>query len=755
MTKKLNSSKEYSLSEIFSEDMVIVIPDMQRDYCWGSEAWSGDGTNKGNYRELVSGFIDNLIELKEAKSETATLGLIYGYYEDKNDEVYLCDGQQRITTLYLLLGMLYRNASEQNTKQRIKNSLICGEPESPRLKSPRLKYAIRESTLNFLEDVVHEFFLKEGIASVKDIKGQDWYFNEYEQDPSVQSMLGALTSIEKKLNDKPNFADCFAGFILEKINVIFYDMGSKENGEETFVIINTTGEPLSGSENIKPLLLGELNEENIKTYSAVWEKWEHWFWNNRLAGEETADNGLEDFFGWYWQIKEGVDIADKKSMQYFKRKDLDKVALVDDIDKYFEQLKKLSEYIGNDSYRSLLKRICNKDIEKVRQLTKDEQTRLLLPMLHYMVCFPNDKEAHRLFFRRLRKNWFDDLLSYRQGNAVDWRNILKIIDCVVDKKGKADDVLTFNDTNAKIKWHKEKDADNNVAERWFSEWDKLVRELKLKNKADIEAREDDELFEGDLTFLLETVLSNSADVDFNKLQAVYDRHCKLQNVIKDEDDAKANPQLSNLFRLFRLLVIKCNNIEKIKRVRLDVIEGVFFSEPTTRESLGNLFKLEYKVLLNKTDSDLISYMDEQVKSKVKGEGLLEEKPSEKITHEQLIKAWLTMKVFDANKKNISLSLFVKDGFAAYRDMKKNRISEKLDFSFANAICGYAVKQYSYIDYERDGDFAKPKGLSTPLAGIDFSHWDKDIDKRSAVITAEEIAENRRVIDEIIKEIKGE
>ena len=37
------SGKEYTLAEIFSGEIRIVIPDLQRDYCWGDKVWDKNG----------------------------------------------------------------------------------------------------------------------------------------------------------------------------------------------------------------------------------------------------------------------------------------------------------------------------------------------------------------------------------------------------------------------------------------------------------------------------------------------------------------------------------------------------------------------------------------------------------------------------------------------------------------------------------------------------------------------------------------
>ena len=68
--KTFQTGKEYCLGDIFNGENKIIIPDLQRDYCWGDKA------------DLVENFTDNLIELfVKDKSQHITMGLIYGYEE--------------------------------------------------------------------------------------------------------------------------------------------------------------------------------------------------------------------------------------------------------------------------------------------------------------------------------------------------------------------------------------------------------------------------------------------------------------------------------------------------------------------------------------------------------------------------------------------------------------------------------------------------------------------------------------------------
>ena len=245
------------------------------------------------------------------------MGILLGkidVYEHPKNHIYLTDGQQRLTTLYLIIGMLYRKTQ----KDTLKKCLISDYEESHVNKEPYLQYAIRESTVFFLRDLVNDFFIKEKTQKVDDIKNQSWYFSEYDLDPTIISMLSALGIIEKRL-DKKDITDVndFSNFIVKNIKIQYYDVQDKKHGEERFVIINTTGKSLTVSENIKPILLGKVADE---IYSNQWEKRETWFWKNRKDNEQIADDGVNDFLTWCFQIiqkQESIDLI-KESKKIFK-----------------------------------------------------------------------------------------------------------------------------------------------------------------------------------------------------------------------------------------------------------------------------------------------------------------------------------------------------------------------------------------------------------------------------------------------------
>lgn len=374
------TGETYKLQDMFSKDNKIIIPDLQRDYCWGT-------TNDKEGRNLVERFIDNLMKNKEKE---LNLGLLYGY-EAPLGHIQLCDGQQRITTLFLLLGML--NKKSNDTFRRY----LISEKEESDDWEPYLQYSIRESSLYFLSDLTRIFFIENKNLSVSDIKMQPWYFKDYDLDPSIQSMIAAMEIIGCKIQND----DCenFGKSIVKKLSFLYYDMGNRTKGEETFVVINTTGEPLSPTENLKPLLISKQEKEKQDECAQKWETWEQFFWNNR-GENDTADNGLNEFFRWLMLLNLDVESKEFKQIQNTGTYKFDLNIKFDKIDEYF---KVVSERLFNEKNAEFPKNIdwLSPDINGNSQVVRFR----ILPILEYIVRFPNatDRDIKRVnfFFQNL------------------------------------------------------------------------------------------------------------------------------------------------------------------------------------------------------------------------------------------------------------------------------------------------------------------------------------------------------------------
>ena len=699
----LQSGNEYTLSTLFQGKNKIIIPDLQRDYCWGDRAWDKDAKD---YTELVSGFLGNLIEsYKEDKDKKQTLGLIYGY-ENPRYHIQLCDGQQRITTLFLILGVINRK-TDNNFQQ-----FLISEDELEDDKEPYLQYAIRESTLYFLSDLVCEYFLKseKDISSDK-IKASHWYFSEYDLDATVRSMLSAIETIEKEFKELTDFDyNEFGNFLVNNLQMLYYDMGNRTQGEETFVVINTTGEPLSATENLKPIIIGNITDESSrKKASDEWEEREEWFWKNRKKEEATSDAGMNQFFVWYWQIRflQERTWKNKKSYPLNPRELFVKKPKTDDeneenpeIDKweeslktetihnYFNAFKKLVEISSEDRMAKVLKTIKNEDIST--SWFRGADLHIVLPLIAYLNKFTKPQLFYE-FVRRIRKNHFDE--KRKRGNFVDWRHIIQIIEF----SDIEEDVFLFKTkSNETIQF---KNISNVELKEWYTKDEQSKNVLKQQYKLEIEHWEDHIDLMGDLTPLWEA--NESREYTYNNLKEVYDNFELLYNCY-DEGKSEENPILSNYVRLYRALSEK----ERLtKPYNTSGMKGAWFSWIDSNDNgYFSYLKDEYFLSLFRTEKGLIL---SSVKSKIKGilpqeVTFLNDENFNAINH---LKIWLLIKVLKAEKDQKLLAFYDGrggitngNGFASYDDSSKNKLNKELPFSIGNSICGYAVKKLSYLEY---------------------------------------------------------
>lgn len=248
------------------KNYIVYIPDMQRDFCWGTTRIDNTDIT------LFKNFINTLEQNISQKNKDFTMGLFYGYTENKR--LYLCDGQQRITSLYLILLYGYK-VGLVNEDILTHNNITT------------LQYAVRDSSLFFLNDL---FVHIKHIERIESIKATDWYINEYNNDDTIINILASLKTLETNYENKQDSLNNLITYILNEINFIFIDMDTRENGEETYVLLNTTGEPLTRIENLKPYLVYDDNTTSMENNATKWEVIEQFFWEQSMLISETQSN---------------------------------------------------------------------------------------------------------------------------------------------------------------------------------------------------------------------------------------------------------------------------------------------------------------------------------------------------------------------------------------------------------------------------------------------------------------------------------
>lgn len=260
----------------------IEIPALQRDYAQGR--WAQKGIGKG--------FVNALIKALDGgdKAKGLHLDFIYGYVEGQDSKkLILIDGQQRLTTLWLLhLYLCKRLELEGQVKGSDDMKDWLG----------RFSYVARSGAKEFCQALLEQNFLdseaKKPSELIYDKSPLFGGMRLLRHDPTVAAMLNMLDWIHEEVKDK-NLDRLVKN--LNKITFDFFDMEQFGLGEELYIKMNARGKPLSEYENLKALIEKKLkeepkNEEDQEDVARLLERidaeWSDYFYS------DDSNSGLKD-----------------------------------------------------------------------------------------------------------------------------------------------------------------------------------------------------------------------------------------------------------------------------------------------------------------------------------------------------------------------------------------------------------------------------------------------------------------------------
>lgn len=261
----------------------IKIPVIQRDYAQGRKHPKVDSIR----REFIANILLHL-----ERDQDLELDFIYG--AKKQDDLVILDGQQRLTTLFLLHFYIYSrsHAFDQDSLSTFK----------------KFRYETRQSTDDFLESLILNDRIcqpntlinpkNDQMISAR-IKNEAWYFSVWNYDPSIQGMLRMLDEIELQINLKALDPDALWQKLSQQPRILFYFLEMKDFSltDELYIKMNARGVHLSEFENFKAWLNQEMPVALADPFFAQLDKqWTDFFWSLRPQGHQNIDDILYECF---------------------------------------------------------------------------------------------------------------------------------------------------------------------------------------------------------------------------------------------------------------------------------------------------------------------------------------------------------------------------------------------------------------------------------------------------------------------------
>jgi hypothetical protein len=242
---------EQAIQKVFSDDYVFSIPDYQRPYSWTTE----------QARELL----EDLVGFVEANPGVVAdmpsyfLGSIVLIKADSPD-ADVVDGQQRLTTLTLLLAAIRANISNEKQRSQITKRLY-EEGDTFAGTEDRFRLTLRARDAEFFQKYVQRdggfdalLKLEAGLVDSRQ--------NLRDNARLFQTKLETMTEAKRVE---------LAQFILQRCYLVIVSTADEDSAYRIFSVLNSRGLDLSATDILKAKIIGGIPDKQRDGFTKKWE----------------------------------------------------------------------------------------------------------------------------------------------------------------------------------------------------------------------------------------------------------------------------------------------------------------------------------------------------------------------------------------------------------------------------------------------------------------------------------------------------
>ena len=225
----MNNSSTHTFWQLI-EAYQIVIPPLQRDYAQGRE-------KNAEIEQIRNSLIDEIYD-SLTLDKALVLNFIYG--EKAENRFVPIDGQQRLTTLFLLHWYIFKRADFKDGLDKLKG----------------FSYQTRVTSERFCENLCNANIDFSAKKISNEIKECYWLTGNFLKDPTIKSMLTMLDTIHCKLYEYADFETLKGKLITEEcpISFLWLPMDNFQKTNDLYIKMNARGKLLSDFEIFKAKL---------------------------------------------------------------------------------------------------------------------------------------------------------------------------------------------------------------------------------------------------------------------------------------------------------------------------------------------------------------------------------------------------------------------------------------------------------------------------------------------------------------------
>ena len=374
------TATEQNLDKVFSDDYFFEIPSYQRPYAWT--------------KEQVDDLMDDLIDaMRRDVNAPYFLGSVVLIKEEDSPRSEVVDGQQRLTTLTMLLCVLRDISNDSELDGFVRQAGI-----RRRRTEDRFRLSVRERDQKFFKDRIQEMNSLEEFMKLDPVEFSDSQTLMFENVRLLRNELLKLADAER---------DSLADYIVQQCFLVVVSASDGDSAHRIFSVMNNRGLDLSPTDVLKAIVLDAIQDPQTQDeYAAKWESME----------EELGRDDFRDLFAHIRMIyrKDKLRGTLEKEFQSNVLGELSSEKAIEFVDNVLEPYADAYEIVLRASYES------TEDAEKfnalLRHLNRLDNFDWIPPVIAYfrhekghtdrLIAFTRDLErlAYGLFIRRANIN---------------------------------------------------------------------------------------------------------------------------------------------------------------------------------------------------------------------------------------------------------------------------------------------------------------------------------------------------------------
>lgn len=280
VSNKTNATEEsfWSMLSKSDNEFSIYIPRIQRDYAQGRL----DEATKQIRDKFIDDIFESIINFQET-GKILDVNFIYGNIEEEDGKKRFIpiDGQQRLTTLFLLHWYFAIYSGQIDSNPEVKKRLL------------QFQYETRNVTGKFCRNLTE--YVRIDLSSLNtSVKASDvirnyyWFFSDFDNDSSIKGMLVMIDAIHEKakhcVQNGIKLDGAFDLLISENSPIRFLYLNIDDIGltDSIYIKMNARGKPLTHFENFKAQLRDYLSEDEsfaMEFLDNINGRWSEFFWN--------------------------------------------------------------------------------------------------------------------------------------------------------------------------------------------------------------------------------------------------------------------------------------------------------------------------------------------------------------------------------------------------------------------------------------------------------------------------------------------